>query len=162
MFTKSVTESRSLRVVRKTKRFFAVQRLNDPCATRVVDVEVATCSCGFYKEHGVPCRHLCAPSLFEKENPQKYVIHERQLDALQATYSGVTVPVDVANLRNNGLKPPTMTRRRGRPKEKRYVSATEKKPKKTVTCGVCYKPGHNSRTCKEKNDCPLNRFELPK
>ena len=151
LFSKSVEESRTLRVVRHTRRIFEVQRLNDANSMRIVDLENGTCTCGFSNEFGVPCRHLCAATLFLKKNPQKFIILERRLDALITMYSGVTIPVDSTHLRNNGLKPPTMTKRRGRPKKNRYVSSTEKPPKKTVTCSRSHKRGHNSRTCKVDN-----------
>ena len=102
-----------------------------------------------FSEFGVPCRHVCAALFSVKQNPISFVCPERRLEALQLTYLGGTIPVDVCSLIDVGMKPPMETKRRGRPKEKRYVSSTEKKPRKKVTCGICGGLGHNKRTCKK-------------
>ena len=54
---------------------------------------------------------------------------------------GKTTMVDLNALEDDGLKPPTCTKRRGRPKEKRIPSSAQKGPKKSVTCGKCGKRG---------------------
>ena len=36
-----------------------VQRKSSPSSTRVVNLQGPTCSCGFYAEFGIPCRHMC-------------------------------------------------------------------------------------------------------
>ena len=101
-FTKSVEDSRTLRVVRHSRRVFEVERMSGPNTMRIVDLEEGTCSCGFSNEFGVPCHHLCVASLFLKENLQQFILHVRQLDSLRETYRGVTLPVDCTLLRNNG------------------------------------------------------------
>ena len=116
----------------------------------MVNLATVECSCGLYKEHGVPCRHMCAAALLIRENQDKFVIKERRLRALKATYAGTTEPVDIRHLHDDGLKPPVGTKRRGRPKEKRIPSSAEKSQKKTVTCGRCGARGHNSQSCKAK------------
>ena len=136
---------------KNNSRLFKVQRQNDKSVFRTVDLLKRTCSCGFYEEFGIPCRHLCAACLFLGDHPQSLVIQERTLAALQTMYSGETVPVDVTLLNNNGLKAPTYTKKRGRPKETRFVSPTEK-PRRTVSCSICHQKGHNSRTCKSKTN----------
>ena len=152
LFMKNVEESRSLRVVRHTRRIFNVQRLNTGKGMRVVDLEKATCSCGFFSEYGIPCRHLCAASLFVDDHPQRFVIPQRQAETLKETYQGEMISVDTNLLFDNELKPPVIKRPRGRPKEKRFVSASEQTKKKTVTCSLCHVSGHNSRTCKMKKN----------
>ena len=95
MFNASVEDSRTLRVYRHTNAVFEVESKNDPGFLRVVNLETVDCSCGFYKEHGVPCRHICAAALFVGENPDAFVIRERRLRALKAMYTGTTEPVDL-------------------------------------------------------------------
>ena len=151
MFTKCVDESRTLRVFVHTRAIVEVQRKNAPGLFRVVDLEAPTCSCGFYKEHGVPCRHMCAAIIFLKGRPQAFVVSERRLSSLQAVYAGTTIPVDLSNLHDDGMKPPTSTKRRGMPKVKRILSSAEKGPRQKVTCGLCGGKGHNVRTCKQQN-----------
>ena len=137
---------------KNNSRLFKVQRQNDKSVFRTVDLLKRTCSCGFYEEYGIPCRHLCAACLLLGDHPQSLVIRERTLAALQTMYSGETVPVDVTLLNNNGLKAPTHTKKRGHPIETRFVSPAEKKPRRTVTCSICHQKGHNSRTCKSKTN----------
>ena len=147
-FAKCLEQSRKLRVLRHTNTLFEVQSLKDPRQFRIVDFERRTCSCGFFTEHGIPCRHMCAAALSVKIHPKTFIIRERTREALTQTYTGVTIPIDIGTLTDDGLKGPIGTRKRGRPKEKRIRSATEKGPRHTVKCGRCGKRGHNKRSCK--------------
>ena len=128
MFLKCVDESR-IRVFVHARTIVEVQRKNAPSLFRVVDLEAPTCSCGFYKEHGVPCRHVCPAVIFIKGSPQTFIVRERRLSSLQAVYVGTTIPVDLSNLPDDGMKPPSCTKRRGRPKVKRIVLSAEKGPR---------------------------------
>ena len=83
MFDKSVSDSRKLRVIRHTHTVLEVQRKNNPALFRTVNVETRKCSCGFYKERGVPCRHFCAAVLFLKGHPGEFVVQEHQLETLK-------------------------------------------------------------------------------
>ena len=98
--TKSIQQASTLHVKRNTRSLFEVLRLNHPMCFRVVDTDAMKCSCRFFEEHGIPCRHLCAAVLFQKRHPQELVVHERLLPALIATYDGFTVPVDSTLLRD--------------------------------------------------------------
>ena len=118
MFNKSVSDSRKLRVIKHTHNILEVQRKNNPTRFRTVNIETRKCSCGFYQEHGVPCHHFCAAILFLKGHPRDFIAQEHQLETLRQTYIGTTIPVDKNGLQNDGLRPPTETKRRGRPKEK--------------------------------------------
>ena len=64
------------------------------------------------------------------QDPKEFVVPERRLEALQATYAGSIVPVDVNNLRDDGIVAPVVRRRPGRPKKKRYLASFEKGPRK--------------------------------
>ena len=81
-------------------------------------------------------------------NPFNLVTPELRVKALQATYNGVTLPVDLHSLHEDGLQGPTTTKKRGRPKHKRIPSQAETNGKRVITCGICGKRGHNKRTCK--------------
>ena len=145
---KSIKEAKSLHVLTCVRGVFRVQRLHHPNEMRVVSLGEMECSCGFFKEHGVPCRHLCAAALMTKLSIPLLLIPELRVEALRATYDGRADVVDLNELVDDGLAPPVGTKRRGRPKEKRIRSSAEKKPKRTVTCGRCGKTAHNARTCK--------------
>ena len=150
MLSESVKQSGNHLVRAHSRSLFEVQRLNDRGSFRVVDLEERTCTCSFYKEYGVPCRHVCAAVLSLNEEPKQFVAPERCRDALLATDVGFMRPVDTSSLTNDGTKPPVGTKKRGRPKEKRYLSAAEKKGKRAMTCGRCGIQGHNARTCKKQ------------
>ena len=148
----SADKAPGLRVRQHTAQLFEVQRLSDQRAFRVVNLADRTCTCGFPSEYGVPCRHMCAAVFSVNGDFKQFVASERRREALVATYVGSIRPVDLSLLRNDGMQPPTVTKRRGRPKEKRIPSAAELRFKRTVTCGRCGARGHNSRSCKVQTD----------
>ena len=65
----------------------------------------------------------------------------------------------------NLIKPPNFTKMPGRPKIRRKRDADEEPKNLTklprnglqITCQVCFKVGHNKRTCKEKNNPGFKR-----
>ena len=144
---KAIEEGLRLKIFPHTRMIAEVERLNDPNVTRVVDLATLTCSCGFFNEFGVPCRHMCKAASFIGVHPKTMVVPELLVSALKETYNRFTVPVDLNGLEEDGTKAPTKTKRRGRPREKRIKSSAEKMTKRTVVCGVCGKRGHNARTC---------------
>ena len=150
LFEGSLEQARRLAVHPNTRTLFQVQRLNDPGKLRKVDLAAPSCSCGFFAEHGVPCRHICAAALHRGLNPRRFIYPALVNNALVSTYPGVVITVDTNGLPDDGLLPPVATKRRGRPKEKRYVSSAERRPKRTVTCRNCLRPGHNARSCKHR------------
>ena len=107
LFMESVSDSRALRVIRHTHNVLEVQRKNCPTKFRTVNIETRKCSCGLYKEHGVPCRHFCAAILFLKGCPHDFLAPEHQLETLKRTDIGTTIPVDQNSLQGDGLKPPS-------------------------------------------------------
>ena len=145
---RSVEKGGMLLVKRHNGAVFEVQKASNPCLDRTVDLAVPECSCGYFREQGIPCWHMCAAAVSVGREPRTLVVPERCLPVLRATYTGFISPVDQGLLQNDGLKPPEPIKLRGRGKESRYESATEKFHKRTVICSKCGKPGHNKRTCK--------------
>ena len=94
---------------------------------------------------------MCAAALLVHINPVTFVAPELLVGALKRVYAGVVMPVDQTNLRADDTVPPERPKLRGRPKEKRYISSAEKKPRRQVTCKKCGELGHNSRTCKKQS-----------
>ena len=113
-----------------------------------MNLEPPSCSCGYFDEFGIPGRHICAAAIHIGNNPKTLVVPQLHAGALKETYMGHIVPVDLNGLTDDGTKAPIKTRGRGRPNERRIPSQIEKRPKRTVVCGKCHRPGHNSRTCK--------------
>ena len=134
-------------MIRHTRTVFEVERMTDPTDQRIVDFAAPSCSCGFFAEYGIPCRHLCAASLLMHQHPQRFVAPERTLDALRATYVGFITPIDMSDLADDGMKPPQETKRRGRPKRARIRSAAEKKPRRAN--GANESQGQHERTTKK-------------
>ena len=126
--TKSIEQGRRLRVKRHTANVFSVQRLNDPALARVVDLSAPMCSCGYYDEFGIPCRHMSAAALVKGEHPKKFVVKQLRLETVKATYQGFIMPVDMTTVGSDGLVPPVWRKRPGRPKTKRIKSSAEKAP----------------------------------
>ena len=150
MYNQSRDEGRKLDVRQHTRVLFEVQRPNDPSKWHKVNLADRSCSCGFYREHGIPCRHMWAALMRVQECPREFVVKERLVSALKSVYTGFVIPVDQTLLIDDGLRPPEVIRQRGRPKVKRYQSAAEKGPRKKVKCGHCGETGHNVRTCPQK------------
>ena len=150
----SIKKSRGLDVLRHTRTIFMVQEAERrKTAWKRVDLEKRTCTCGFYWEFEVPCRHMCAALRFIGDDDlPRFIAPERCRDAIVATYLGIIMPVDLSFLPNDGMKPPEATKKRGRPKELRIPSVVEKPPKKTVTCSICKARGHNARSCKKQTN----------
>ena len=58
LLKESMERSRKLQALRHSDDLFEVQRLRDQRPYRVVDLAARTCTCGFPREFGVPCRHM--------------------------------------------------------------------------------------------------------
>ena len=148
MIKDGLKDGSTMRVARHTQDIFEDQPKTDPEMTRVVNLAQISCSCGFFNKHGVPCRHICAAAMSVDIHPNVFVVPERRVGSLKRMYEGVVIPIDVSHLNSDETRPPTQTKKRGRPREKRIPSAAEKMSKKTVKCGRCGRRGHNARTCK--------------
>ena len=144
---KSIKEGRKLRVIPHNATTFEVQRLNDKVFPRRVNLEAPSCTCGFFEEHGIPCRHICAAAILVRIHPKTLVVPARLLPELRAVYACAITPVDGNLLHNDGTQPPAEKKQRGRPRTKRIPSCLEKKPKRTVTCSKCGASGHIAKTC---------------
>ena len=119
MINQSIDQSRKLRVFKHSETVFEIRRLPAAQMTRVVDLRTMTCTCGFFNEFGVPCRHMCAAVMFLKQHPHNLIIPERRMESVKAIYYEATIPIDDSGFEDDGLKAPTLSRKRGRPKEKK-------------------------------------------
>ena len=119
--TKAIERGRTLRLVKHISSLYEVERQEQHLHFRVVDLDARTCTCGFPQEHGIPCRHMCRVLMHEKVHPKHFVIPERRVGELKATYLDVTHPVDTSRLQNDGLESPTQTKRRGSLKSCEFI-----------------------------------------
>ena len=144
----SMDEGGRLKIWPHNTTMAEVQRKTNPNTKRVDNLLGPTCSCGFFAEFGIPCRHMCKAATRNGTHTKSLVIKQLHVAALKATYIGTTFPIDVNDLHDDGTAAPTKTKRRGRPKQKRIPSSAETVPKRTVRCGKCRGYGHNSMSCK--------------
>ena len=125
MIEEGIEDGGKLTITQHTQTLFEVQRKTKPNSIRVVNFDTMSCSCGFYAEYGVPCRHMCKASMSMDLHPKELVIPERRVGALKRTYQGFIIPIDINYLEDDGTKAPTKTKKRGRPREKRIPSSVE-------------------------------------
>ena len=130
LFNRSNDEGSRLKIWPHNRFIADVERLNKPGVTRVVNLAERKCSCGFYKEYGVPCRHMCKAASFFGVHPKSLVVPELQVQALKENYNGFIAPVDVNGLEDDGTEAPTKTKKRGRPRTTRIKSSAEKSPRR--------------------------------
>ena len=127
---------------------------------RKVDTEAKTCSCSYWKQFGIPCRHAIAVAQDAKlmDNYADFVAWAFDPMYLLSNYVGALesakfepvclddLAVDKATLPSINVKPA------GRPKKRRIRSRGDTaagggvvpRPQKCTRCGS---DGHNSRTC---------------
>ncbi|XP_071924560.1 uncharacterized protein [Coffea arabica] len=127
--------------------------------TLVVDLQDWTCTCGLFQLTGYPCVHACAAIQARKRPIIDFVHKCYSKEAYVKTYRHVIMPVPSARYwekaNEEPINPPLIRKMPGRPKKVRRRAPDE--PKKgqistrkglTVHCKKCFKPGHNSRSCK--------------
>lgn len=126
-----------------------------------VDLLQKSCQCSFWTQYGIPCRHaICAADSDGRlaNYPQfvEYAFHSMYLmanyvDTLKDTICEV---VDLDALVPDGKTQPNINvKQAGRPKKKRVRSRGELvggTQHKRTKCGSCNQPGHNARTCTNK------------
>lgn len=142
---------RFLRVVKCTgnSKYQVQDKLN--CSTlRIVDLDKKYCTCVKASEYGFPCVHVCAICISYNLDPVDYCVALRKIDTIANIYAGNIEMCDVSLLENDFLKPPTVLKRRGRPRIKRIRPNAEKNPGSIVCSNCGEKSGHNKRTCTAK------------
>ena len=74
----------------------------------------------------IPRAHLCAASLFIRQDPIRFVLRERFVSSLHRVYSETTTTIDISQLSNDGTLSPVHRRGRGRPPTRRIRSVLER------------------------------------
>ncbi|KAL5749534.1 hypothetical protein ACOSP7_024137 [Xanthoceras sorbifolium] len=125
----------------------------------VVNLDSKTCECGLWAVSGIPCRHALACILKRRDAVEGYVHDYLKKPCYLKTYSHAMHPIPDEHLWPNvefaTVLPPLKRRRPGRPKlqRRRGLNEPQKVPRSSsLKCSICHEVGHNSRTCKKKND----------
>jgi hypothetical protein len=148
----------------RESRFYIVM-LSSPTSARVIragkpdaqnrevrldlETDTGTCSCGFFEEHLIPCRHAIALCHERKIPPSRFIFCIYHTSTLRQTYSVPYPPVLTSDLvPDKSVLPPLVKKARGRPSKKR----TERGVKKGGAgggrkCGKCGMTGHNRKKC---------------
>jgi hypothetical protein len=130
-------------------------------ATHLTRIVERWCTCGFWQDIGIPCRHFMACFRKLKDSMEFRSLLTESHDgipdfykykALQLLYEPNIVPVVVDTIGYDGKtkpRPPRIKRQPGRPKVKRYRRRSElSDPSKSpIVCSKCRERGHNRRTC---------------
>ncbi|KAK8656530.1 hypothetical protein V6N13_098477 [Hibiscus sabdariffa] len=132
--------------------------------TFVVDLKGKNCTCKYYDLTGIPCKHAIYVILFKKDIVEEYINGFYKKDMYEKCYSFV-IPSFAGEkfwpATNMGdIEPPLPRKLPGRPKKYRIpeegkCSGTNLSRRgRKMRCQLCFKLGHNSRTCptkKQKN-----------
>ncbi|KAL5811966.1 hypothetical protein ACOSQ3_026916 [Xanthoceras sorbifolium] len=107
--------------------------------------------CGLWAVSVILCRHALACISKKRDAVEGYVHHYLKKTMLFKTYSHVMHPIPDEHLWPDvefaTVLPPLKRRRPGRPKQQRRRGLSS-----SLKCSICHEVGHNSRTCKKKND----------
>jgi len=126
-----------------------------------IDISKKECSCGFYQEELIPCRHAIKFLTAIGKDPKNYCddihtveylreMYEEGDDSLRATV--------INDLRIEPLIPPRVEILRGRKSKNRIESQSIVAPTvrktRTVICLLCNTQGHTRATCVRRNAGP--------
>ncbi|CAM9983831.1 unnamed protein product, partial [Phaeothamnion confervicola] len=156
--------SRQYQVVQTDYYRAMVSNVNDPNASEnIVEINIRSCSCLFWQQRGIPCRHAIAAARigglltdargwFETSFPPFY----RSATLRQAYVVSINVPARFQLTSDGITKPALRVKSVGRPAVKRRRSAGEGQPghygggagvKKSYKCSRCGSGEHNARSC---------------
>ncbi|KAL4366839.1 hypothetical protein GQ457_05G034720 [Hibiscus cannabinus] len=140
--------------------------------TFVVDLKEKKCTCRYWDLTGIPCKHAICVILFKKDRVEEYINDFYKKDMYEKCYNFVIPPLAGEKFwpaTNMGdIEPPLPRKLPGRPKKKRVPEEGEcsgtslSRKGRKMRCQLCFKVGHNSRTCptkKEKNSNEGNTSE---
>ncbi|OAY83525.1 Protein FAR1-RELATED SEQUENCE 3, partial [Ananas comosus] len=106
-----------------------------------VDVpnQKVSCNCKLFEFFGILCSHCLKvlPYLNMHSIPAHYILKRWTKDAKRGTTQN---------------KDPPQSQCKGKRRPQRFKPPVEKKAKKSRTCQLCRKKGHNRRTCKETSN----------
>ncbi|XP_043705494.1 uncharacterized protein LOC122655357 [Telopea speciosissima] len=123
----------------------------------VVHLQNRTCSCRVWEATGIPCKHVAACVMSNREDIHIYCDPCYSVERYKLAYREVIHPLTSLDEwevvpGDDMMLPPPLKRQPGRPKKnKREPSEPDpsdfRRRSNTVRCDVCKQIGHNSRTC---------------
>ena len=139
--------------------------------TVVVDLQDWTCICELFQLAGYPCVHACAAIQARKKPIVDFVHKCYSKKTYLKTYRHVFMPVPSARYwekaNEEPINSPLIRKMPGRLKKVRGRALDEPKKGQISTikgltghCKICFKPGHNSRSCKNTIHPNFTRYNL--
>ena len=126
-----------------------------------VDISRKECSCGFYQEELIPCRHTIKFLTSIGKDPNDYCSDIHTVDYLRKMYAEGADPLRatvINDLHIDPLIPPTVETLRGRRRKNRIESqsivVSKVRKTRTVICPLCNTQGHTRHTCVRRNAGP--------
>ncbi|CAN1182231.1 hypothetical protein LINPERHAP2_LOCUS35859 [Linum perenne] len=131
----------------------------------VVDLNMMSCSCGYWGLSGIPCHHGVSAITYFRLDVEPFVHKYYYTDYVARGYTNGIPPLlgqqAWPNVSGSAIHPPRMKRMLGRPKKARRKEASELHPSSSqrggrtrivdtemvMHCRNCKEPGHNSRSC---------------
>ena len=148
----------------------------DPYAEKwAVNIEDRTCSCRKWDLTGIPCAHAISALWIAMKDPMQYIDDCYSVETYLKCYDPCILPVngehEWEDVDVQPPLPPTYGRAPGRPKKQRRKSADEiqqtKEQGKKVRrfgqickCSFCGKQGHNTRTCKLREEAGVAASQM--
>ncbi|XP_058741902.1 uncharacterized protein LOC131614317 [Vicia villosa] len=129
----------------------------------ILDITKRTCSCNFWEQVGIPCRHDVAVLSYRKQNPDDFVDECYTREKFKLYYGFSVSPINGQDMwpkvEVEKPLPPAYKIGPGRPRKLRIRESWEdgarkRRPGVAYKCTKCDKFGHNVMTCKSKTQDP--------
>lgn len=125
----------------------------------IVNIGTHSCSCRYWKLHGIPCSHAVAAINYCKKDAYAFTEKYFTVESYRETYLPKLHPIPQKNeLKRSSealvsdeiqvIRPPKFRRPPGRPEKKRICADDINREKHAVRCSKCNQTGHYKTTCK--------------
>jgi predicted nucleic acid-binding Zn finger protein len=144
-FQERLKESCRYQVFQSSTRVCQVQ-IPDTGIKYIVNLEEKYCSCYNFFQYRGPCTHAIAACCYKAEDPFDYFDSVYYVRKFRETYKVPITPISIENLSvEEGMQPPKIVKKRGRPQTKRIRKNSWKRKQQKYS--NCFGLGHNKRRC---------------